>query len=308
MTRRIALFVGIVTLTATLLWGVPVSRVLAHADATPASTPMAGMESHSGMGGMGAAFMVIRNGGDADRLVAGQTDVAKVVEIHEMAEVDGVMEMRPLADGLEIAADGETILEPGGYHIMLIGLNEDLTAGMTYDLTLQFERAGDVTVSVQVRPHAEHPGATPTAAVTAGDLAIENVWSRPAPALGGEEKTKSAMDATVTIGASETLGDHLVNSAGLTLYTFARDELGLSACYDQCAANWPPLTIEAGAMPMSPAELPGELGTITRDDGALQVTYADQPLYLYADDTMPGDAKGQGQGDVWFVALVEPTP
>jgi predicted lipoprotein with Yx(FWY)xxD motif len=47
------------------------------------------------------------------------------------------------------------------------------------------------------------------------------------------------------------------------------------------------------------------LGTITRDDGAMQVTYNGWPLYYFADDTAPGDANGQGLGDVWF--LVSPT-
>jgi copper(I)-binding protein len=136
--------------------------------------------------GTAAAFMLIQNGGaEDDVLLGGETDVANVVEVHEMADVDGVMEMRPLTDGLPIPAGDEETLEPGGYHIMLIGLREDLTNGKTYDLTLHFEKAGDVTVPVTVRPRAGLAADTaPAAPITSGDLTITDPWSRPAPATG----------------------------------------------------------------------------------------------------------------------------
>lgn len=161
----------------------------AAAQATPAATLGAGMamEGDMGMSGTGAAYMTIRNGGaEPDRLVAGETAVAEVVEIHEIVEQEGVMEMRPLAEGLEVPAGGEVLLEPGGYHVMLIGLTEDLRNGMTFDLTLRFETAGEVVVPVRVRPRAELADeATPVPPTTLGDLSIEGVWSRPAPAFGG---------------------------------------------------------------------------------------------------------------------------
>ncbi|MER3484909.1 MAG: hypothetical protein C4345_01930, partial [Chloroflexota bacterium] len=75
--------------------------------------------------------------------------------------------------------------KPGGYHIMLIGLTRDLKAGDRYELTLQFEKAGEVTLTVDVRPTAEPGAGTPVTSVTVGDLVISNVWSRPAPAMGG---------------------------------------------------------------------------------------------------------------------------
>jgi copper(I)-binding protein len=136
--------------------------------------------------GTAAAFMLVQNSGaDDDVLLGGETGVAAVVEVHEMADVDGIMEMRPLADGLIIPAGGEEILEPAGYHIMLIGLREDLTNGRTYDLTLRFEKAGEVTVPVTIRPRAElSADSSPAAPVTVGDLTITDPWSRPAPATG----------------------------------------------------------------------------------------------------------------------------
>lgn len=162
----------------------------AHGDSTPEASPSAGMgggESMDGMdemGGTGAAFMTIANkGSESDHLIAGKTDVATTVEIHEMFEKDGVMVMQPVPGGIEVPAGGSVVLEPGGYHVMLIGLTKDLTEGMTFDLTLTFEEAGDVTVSVTVERQA--PAADASAAVEVGDLTITSIWSRPAPALLG---------------------------------------------------------------------------------------------------------------------------
>lgn len=165
------------------LFGITVVRANDPGTATPAAGH-GNEEMH--MTGTAAAFMYIQNGGaEADVLLGGETEVANVVEVHEMANVDGVMQMRPLSDGLTIPAGGSAILEPGGYHIMLMGLREDLTNGKTYDLTLHFEKAGDVTVPVTVRPRAEQAAdVAPAAPVTAGDLTITDSWSRPAPATG----------------------------------------------------------------------------------------------------------------------------
>jgi copper(I)-binding protein len=164
----------------------PLVSPAAHADEHGAATPAAGHGAEMAMTGTAAAFMLIQNVGDEDDvLLGGETEVANVVEIHEMAEVDGVMQMRPLADGLVIPAGGEETLKPGGYHIMLFGLREDLTNGKTYRLTLHFEKAGEVTVPVTVRPRAELAAdATPAAPVSSGDITISDPWSRPAPATG----------------------------------------------------------------------------------------------------------------------------
>lgn len=189
MLRRDVLTMAFVAACSGLL-RTPVVRASDHGTATPAAG-----HGDGSMTGSGAAFMLIQNGGaEDDVLLGGETDVAGVVEVHEMADVDGMMEMRPLSDGLTIPAGGEETLEPGGYHIMLIGLKEDLTNGKTYDLTLHFAKAGEVTVPVTVRPRAElAAGAATAAPVIAGDLTITDPWSRPAPATGmGEMGTPSA--------------------------------------------------------------------------------------------------------------------
>jgi predicted lipoprotein with Yx(FWY)xxD motif len=107
---------------------------------------------------------------------------------------------------------------------------------------------------------------------------------------------------TAQLGGNEDLGDFLVGANGMTLYTFAKDEPGVSNCYDQCAINWPPLTVVPNEMPTAAEDLMGDFGVITRDDGLLQVTYNDQPLYFWVKDVIPGDATGHMVGDVWFVA------
>ena len=105
-----------------------------------------------GMAGTGGVFMLLKNEGkEADRLIGGQTDVAKVVEIHETVMEGDVMKMQMLADGLEIPAGGEVLLKPGSYHVMLIGLERDLKVGDTFTLELQFEKSGAMALEVTVR-------------------------------------------------------------------------------------------------------------------------------------------------------------
>jgi copper(I)-binding protein len=78
------------------------------------------------------------------------TAIAGKVEIHEMGMTDGVMRMREIEGGLVIPA-GETVaLEPGGNHIMFMGLTNPLEKGAMVEVTLQFEKAGEVMVMMPV--------------------------------------------------------------------------------------------------------------------------------------------------------------
>jgi copper(I)-binding protein len=95
--------------------------------------------------------MNIRNvGQQADRLLEARTTAAEVVETHISEERDGVMVMSKL-DGIDIPARSITELKPGGLHIMLINLKQDLVEGDTIPLTLIFEKTGTVELSVPVR-------------------------------------------------------------------------------------------------------------------------------------------------------------
>jgi len=99
----------------------------------------------------GAAYMAITNTGEADEvLISAATDIADAVELHTMEMKDGVMRMRQIEGGMTIPA-GETVaFEPGGKHLMLIGLNRRLEAGGTFSVTLQFEEAGQKRIEVRI--------------------------------------------------------------------------------------------------------------------------------------------------------------
>jgi predicted lipoprotein with Yx(FWY)xxD motif len=87
----------------------------------------------------------------------------------------------------------------------------------------------------------------------------------------------------------------LVTSAGMTVYTFDKDTAeGKSACNGGCAALWP--AVSAGD-----AKLAAPYSTITREDGAKQVTYKGKPLYTFVQDKKAGDRNGDNVKDIWHV-------
>jgi predicted lipoprotein with Yx(FWY)xxD motif len=103
----------------------------------------------------------------------------------------------------------------------------------------------------------------------------------------------------VQVTANPSLGN-ILTSQGMTLYIYTQDSENVTNCYDQCAVNWPPLLVGGGA-PQAGTGLDGTLGVIDRTDGGQQVTYNGMPLYFWIKDVRPGDATGQGVGNVWFV-------
>lgn len=102
-------------------------------------------------GGNGAIyFRVVNEGGEPDTLF-GVSSSLVTAELHETVEKEnGVMGMEPV-ESVEIPARGELVLEPGGMHVMLIGLEQSLAAGDSVPLTLQFEHAGALRLEVVVR-------------------------------------------------------------------------------------------------------------------------------------------------------------
>ena len=113
---------------------------------------------------IGGGYITIENKGNApDRLVAVSGDVAGRIEIHEMAVTDGVMTMRPLENGLAIAPGKTVKLAPGGFHLMMMDLKTPLKQGDRIAVTLEFEKAGKVTASLDVQGvGAAGPGAKGT--------------------------------------------------------------------------------------------------------------------------------------------------
>src|ERR1700738_844578 len=101
---------------------------------------------------IGAGYLTIENTGSvADRLMGGSGDVAARIEVHEMAMSNGVMTMRPLDKGLAIEPGKTVKLAPGGYHLMLIDLKNTLKQGDKLPITLEFEKAGKVKLSLDVQ-------------------------------------------------------------------------------------------------------------------------------------------------------------
>ena len=99
----------------------------------------------------GAAYLVLHNGGAADdKLLSVESDVAKAIELHETKESGGMMQMSPVPN-IPIPANSKVELKPGGLHVMLIGLNLELKAGDKVELTLNFEKAGKVSVTAEVK-------------------------------------------------------------------------------------------------------------------------------------------------------------
>lgn len=100
----------------------------------------------------GGAYMTLRNEGEeADTLLSVASPTAKKAEIHTMEVVDDVMTMRPVDGGLEIPAGGTVTLEPGGLHLMFMRVDEPFAEGGEVPITLTFEKAGEVEVSLPVR-------------------------------------------------------------------------------------------------------------------------------------------------------------
>src|SRR6202158_2929918 len=97
-------------------------------------------------------YLTIENKGSApDRLIGGSADVADKVQVHEMAMNNGVMTMRPLDKGLTIEPGKTVKLAPGSYHLMMLDLKSPLKQGDKVPVTLEFEKAGKVKLSLDVQ-------------------------------------------------------------------------------------------------------------------------------------------------------------
>ena len=115
---------------------------------------------------------------------------------------------------------------------------------------------------------------------------------------------------TVAVAEHAEYGEILVDGDGLTLYMFDQDEQGAaeSTCYDNCAGNWPPLTVTEE--PDAGEAVRAQLTTFEREgeEESQQVAAAGWPLYYWVGDDEPGDVNGQGVQDVWWVLDADGTP
>jgi predicted lipoprotein with Yx(FWY)xxD motif len=108
--------------------------------------------------------------------------------------------------------------------------------------------------------------------------------------------SSSAGAGTKVAVANSKLGHILVDARGRTLYLFAKDRHGKSACYGLCAGYWPALTTKGTPKAINGARK-SLLGTTRRKDGRLQVTYRGHPLYRFSGDTGAGTTSGEGLTD-----------
>lgn len=103
----------------------------------------------------GAVYFTVKNTGDTDdALTSVSPDVARKAGLHRTVIEGTTMKMQPVAE-IAIPAKGETILEPGGYHVMLMDLKEPLEEGDTIDLVLTFQEAGSISIQAPVTPYAD---------------------------------------------------------------------------------------------------------------------------------------------------------
>lgn len=136
MTKKI---LGMTLLTASLLLGANVKVENAYVRATPPGLPNS------------AAFMSVKNDGSKElSIVKATSTVAKKVELHTHDMKDGVMKMYQVPE-IKIPAKSETVLKPGGFHIMLIGLHNPLKVGENVNLTLTLSNGNTIDVSAPVK-------------------------------------------------------------------------------------------------------------------------------------------------------------
>jgi copper(I)-binding protein len=109
---------------------------------------------------IGAGYFTIENKGTAaDKLIGVTGDVSPRIEVHEMSMNNGVMKMRPVDGGVSIDPGKTVKLAPSGYHLMIMDLKSPLKQGDKLPLTLQFEKAGKVAVTLDVQGvGAQGPG------------------------------------------------------------------------------------------------------------------------------------------------------
>jgi predicted lipoprotein with Yx(FWY)xxD motif len=131
---------------------------------------------------------------------------------------------------------------------------------------------------------------------------IGNVWFVVAPLSStGSVSQPATQGLVVNISQNTKLGNILVDSKGMTLYTWKNDKPGVSNCAGQCLANWPPL-VASGMVTAGTGLNDSDFGTTQSTDGRTMVTYKGAPLYYFIGDKATGDTNGQGIGNVWFVA------
>ncbi len=149
---------------------------------------------------------------------------------------------------------------------------------------------------------------------------VNNVWFTVSPdgklvgqssssssSTSGSSGSTAASNVQVNVATDAKLGKILVDSKGMTLYIFTKDQPDKSNCTGGCLTAWPPL-LTTGAPAAGDGVTASMLGTATLADGSKIVTYNHMPLYYWAGDTKPGDTSGQDVQKVWYVVNPDGKP
>ena len=124
-------------------------------------------------------------------------------------------------------------------------------------------------------------------------------------ACGGSSKSAATSSSNSTVATADSnVGSILVDRRGETLYLFAKDGGGVSACSGACAKAWPPYSAKGAALHVGSGLKASLLKSVTRADGTKQLTYNGHPLYTFSGDSKAGDITGQGSdafGAHWYV-------
>ncbi len=107
------------------------------------------------------------------------------------------------------------------------------------------------------------------------------------------------------LATNDQFGKFLADGSGRSLYLFTKDTKDTSNCYGKCETAWPPLLTTSTAPTVTDGIDATLIGTTTRKDGSMQVTYNGWPLYYFAADQKAGDVNGQAVGKVWWVVSGE---
>lgn len=250
--------------TAAIISGAWVRATVTVAANQSEETPEAAMP----MGGVSAAYMTIENPlANAIRLSSVETNAAAVVELHETQMQGDVMQMRPVEGGIVIAANESAALQPGGLHVMLLDLQQNLVEGEAIQAALNFEilddsgeASGETFTQIIGLPILTEPPAPHT-------LIIQNVWGRPAAGDG-----------------SDTMPAGSVSAVYLTIYNPGETQERLIAAETEAAdiVEIHEVTMQNDVMQMRPVEgvdIPaGE--TVALAPGGLHIMLLDvrQPL------------------------------
>jgi predicted lipoprotein with Yx(FWY)xxD motif len=135
-----------------------------------------------------------------------------------------------------------------------------------------------------------------TLAAACGNTAQPAANTSPSPSV-------ATTGTSIAVATNPVLGDILVDASGKTVYLFVADTGKTSTCYTTCALVWPPV-LTTGAPVAGTGAQASLLGTTTRTDGTIEVTYAGHPLYYFISDKKAGDTTGQGVngfGGLWWV-------